>query len=268
MGLWVHAAIVSNARAQDARGADTMPVATLVVRVQLPDGAGAHVARDRLVELRGARAGLSRTDASGRARFPQRPLGSYTVHLTVAGYAPIVEQVELSVRGVFELPVLLSALAAAQPLPMVTSTARRSPVPGLDARRSTARGHLFDRASIDSLEPRRVSDLLRRVPSVRLVASGSGFVPRTRRAAGMNDCPMSVYLDGVQVDDERGLPPAPAIGQPARTARVAPPSVIDGLSVDLLEAVEVYVGASEVPSQFNQAGGSCGVIALWTRARR
>ena len=79
---------------------------------------------------------------------------------------------------------------------------------------------------------------------------------------------MSIYLDGVQVDDERGAPPAPPIGQSTRGGRAAPPSVIDGIPVELLEAVEVYVGASEIPSQFNQAGGSCGVIALWTRARR
>jgi len=239
---------------------------TIVVRVQ-----GDHTQRgvpDILVSVEGARTGIVRTDMEGRARFTDRPLGPYVVRVMAVGYAPLEERLELSVAGAFELPLLLVAATNAQPLPTVLRTARRAPVPGLDARRMTARGHVFDRDAIDSLAPRLTSDLLRRVPSIRLVGSGGGFVPRTRRSSGMRDCPMSVYLDGVQIDDERGAPPAPPIGQPSRGGRVAPPSVIDGIAVDMLEAVEVYVGASEIPSQFNQAGGSCGVIALWTRARR
>ena len=239
---------------------------TIVVRVQ-GDRTERGV-KDILVSVDGARAGIVRTDDAGKARFADRPLGPYVVRVMTVGYAPLEERLELTMAGAFELPLLLVAAGGAQPLPTVLRTARRSPVPGLDARRATARGHVFDRNAIDSLAPRRTSDLLRRVPSVRLVGSGSGFVPRTRRSSGMGDCPMSVYLDGVQVDDERGAPPAPPIGQSARGGRAAPPSVIDGIPVELLEAVEVYVGASEIPSQFNQVGGSCGVIALWTRARR
>ncbi len=254
--------------AQERGSGNVAPTASLTVVVRAVEGRTSRALADILVQVEGARTGMVRTDSDGKARFPERPLGSYVVRVERLGYAPVEEKLDLTVIGAFELPVDLVASGDAQTLPAVLRTARRSPVPGLDARRSTARGHIFDRAAIDSLAPRLTSDLLRRVPSVRLVGSGGGFVPRTRRSSGMSDCPMSIYLDGVQVDDERGAPPAPPIGQPARGGRAAPPSVIDGLSVDALEAVEVYVGASEIPSQFNQAGGSCGVIALWTRARR
>ena len=239
---------------------------TIVVRVQ--GDAEERGVPGILVSVDGARTGVVRTDGSGKARFSDRPLGPYVVRVMTRGYAPLEERLELTVAGAFELPLLLVATTDGQLLPTVLRTARRSPAPGLDARRATARGHVFDRGAIDSLAPRLTSDLLRRVPSVRLVGSGGGFVPRTRRSSGLGDCPMSIYLDGVQIDDERGAPPAPPIGQSARGGRAAPPSVIDGIAVDLLEAVEVYVGASEIPSQFNQAGGSCGVIALWTRVRR
>ncbi len=265
MSLWTGAAR-SVLGAQDARAVDSTRVAALTVVVRAVDARGTRALRGVLVSVDGARSGFARTDEQGRVRFADRPLGAYVIRVEVLGFAPVEERVELTVGGRFELPVEL--VASAQRLPEVVRTARRSDVPGLEGRRVNARGHIFDRQSIDSLAPRRTSDLLRRVPSVRLVASGSGFVPRTRRAGGLSDCPMSVYLDGVQLDDERGAPPAPPIGQPARGGRTAPPSVIDGVSVDLLDAVEVYVGASEIPSQFNQAGGSCGVIALWTRARR
>lgn len=241
--------------------------ATVIVHVR--DVVRAVDVRDVLVELDGDRSGMARTDTRGRARFVDRPLGSYLVRVHVRGYAAVEERIDLTVGGVIELPVELTALdTGAQPLPAVLTSERRSTVPGLDDRRTTARGHIFDRFTIDSLAPRVTSDLLRRVPSIRLVASGGGFVPRTRRSSGISDCPMSIYLDGVQVDDERGAPPAPPMGTTARSARAAPPSVIDGIAVELLEAMEVYVGASEIPTQFNQAGGSCGVVVLWTRTRR
>jgi hypothetical protein len=240
---------------------------TLVVHVR--DVTRGVDVRDVLVELDGERSGMARTDAKGRARFVDRPLGSYVVRVNVRGYDAVEERIDLTVTGSIELPVELAQLASgAQPLAAVLTTERRSSVPGLDDRRATARGHIFDRFTIDSLAPRVTSDLLRRVPSVRLVASGGGFVPRTRRSSGISDCPMSIYLDGVQIDDERGAPPAPPMGTTARSARAAPPSVIDGIAVELLEAMEVYVGASEIPTQFNQAGGSCGVVVLWTRNRR
>jgi len=245
---------------------DSLIALTIVVR-QHGDSARRGLS-DVLVEVDGERSGMARTDLVGKARFADRPLGTYTVRVARLGYLLFEERMELTIGGAFELPIELVRAADAQPLPTVLSTARTSNAPGLDARRMTSRGHVFDRRMIDSLAPRQTSDLLRRVPSLRLVASGSGFVPRTRRAAGLSDCPMSIYLDGVQIDDERGAPPAPPIGTPARSARAAPPSVIDGIAVDLLEAVEVFVGASEIPTQFNQAGGSCGVVALWTRAKR
>jgi hypothetical protein len=241
--------------------------ATVIVHVR--DAARGIDVRNVLVELDGERSGMVRTDTRGRARFVDRPLGSYVVRVNVRGYDAVEERIDLTVAGAIELPVELTALeTGAQPLAAVLTTERRSIVPGLDDRRATARGHIFDRFTIDSLAPRVTSDLLRRVPSVRLVASGGGFVPRTRRSSGISDCPMSIYLDGVQIDDERGAPPAPPMGTTARSARAAPPSVIDGIAVELLEAMEVYVGASEIPTQFNQAGGSCGVVVLWTRSRR
>ena len=267
MGLTM-SLLTGAARVAMAEQAPTEGGVSLTIVVRVPVDRTERGLPGILVSVNGLRTGIVRTDASGKARFPDRPLGPYVVRVTAVGYAPVEERLELTLAGEFELPLLLVTAPDAQLLPTVVRTARRSPAPGFDARRATGRGHVFDRHAIDSLAPRLTSDLLRRVPSVRLVGSGGGFVPRTRRSSGMSDCPMSIYLDGVQIDDERGAPPAPPIGQSARGGRAAPPSVIDGIAVDLLEAVEVFVGASEIPSQFNQAGGSCGVIALWTRAKR
>lgn len=267
LGLWLSLSASAARRACATQAAGT-PARTANVTVQLSIATTEQRVIGVLVVLEGEPTSVVRTDAEGRARFANRPLGQYVLRVRAVGFAPVEERIELAAAGEITWPVSMERSTGSQLLPTVIRTARRSPVPGLDERRATARGHIFDRASIDSIRPRVTTDLLRRVPSVRLVGSGVGFVPRTRRSSGFGDCPMSIYLDGVQVDDERGAPPAPPIGQPARGSRAAPPSVIDGISVDILEAVEVYVGASEIPSQFNQAGGSCGVIALWTRSRR
>ena len=53
---------------------------------------------------------------------------------------------------------------------------------------------------------------------------------------------LGIYLDGVPYFDE-----------------------VDRLPVDMIQAVEVYMGAS-VPAQFdNPRVGACGVILLWSK---
>lgn len=263
MGLNVGAARALSAQESSA----AVGTATLTVRVQ--DARTMTALPDILVALDGPRGGIVRTDRRGRARFVDRPLGLYALRIAATGFAIAEEKIELTISGAVDMSLNLEPRGSTpQMLPEVLTTATRSSVPGFDARRIRNRANSFDRASIDSLAPRVTSDLLRRIPSVRLVASGGGFVPRTRRAGVAGDCPMSIYLDGVQIDDERGEPPAPPMGQSARSARASPPSVVDGIAIDLLDAVEVFIGASEIPAQFNQRGGSCGVVALWTRARR
>jgi hypothetical protein len=52
---------------------------------------------------------------------------------------------------------------------------------------------------------------------------------------------MAIYLDGVPYRDD-----------------------LDRLPVEMIEAVEVYVG-SQVPMQWSSGLGACGVILLWSK---
>ncbi|MCU0649572.1 MAG: hypothetical protein MUF00_16380 [Gemmatimonadaceae bacterium] len=264
-GALIGGALSAAARLCVAQQAAPSGTVTLIVRVT--SGRPANGMADVMVSLDGPQTAMLLTDQSGDARFPDRPLGRYVMWVWTEGRRAIKERIDLTTPGTYALPVALEG--DGRVLAPVTTRALRSAVPGFDDRRLNTRGHFFDRRAIDSLKPRVTTDLLRRVPSVRLVPSGGGFIPRTRRSTGTRDCPMAIYLDGVLVDDERGAPPAPPVGAGTRSIQsAAPPSVIDAIAADLLEGMEVYVGTSEVPAQFNQAGAACGVVVLWTRARR
>jgi hypothetical protein len=48
-------------------------------------------------------------------------------------------------------------------------------------------------------------------------------------------------------------------------AMAADPAVLDNLSPQNIEGIEIYRGASETPSEFDFGRTSCGAIVIWTR---
>ena len=69
------------------------------------------------------------------------------------------------------------------------------------------------------------------------------YSPRSL-ASGMQQCFMSIYLDGVR--------------QSTRN--------LDDIPTDIVGAVEVYSSAANIPAEYNATGSSCGVILLWTKS--
>ncbi len=67
-----------------------------------------------------------------------------------------------------------------------------------------------------------------------------------RRGNSDFECPPLVYLDGASIGDSRSFD-------------------IADIPIAAIEAVETYSRPALVPPEFNRAGSSCGVIALWTR---
>ena len=76
-----------------------------------------------------------------------------------------------------------------------------------------------------------------------------GTLNRAQR--GQKDiCLPNVYLDGSSV-----------------AYVVDGPTINDFVQPERLEAVEIYRSASEIPVEYN-SNAACGVILLWTRARK
>ncbi len=95
------------------------------------------------------------------------------------------------------------------------------------------------------MQPRFMSDVLRRVAGVSLQSTALGGTSRAsmRGTKVLGSCPIQYYIDGV-----------PAIG-----------FNIDDMPARDVEGMEIYRGASEVPPEFNRYTALCGVIVIWTR---
>ena len=121
-------------------------------------------------------------------------------------------------------------------------------------RRRAGNGFFLERAEIEKRNPRTVTDLLRTVPGIRVVAHGSGhryvsshfrrLSPEVSAGAEAGMCDLMVYVDGQ---------PFPMDGGDADSR----------IRVTELAAMEVYVSAGSVPRQFAGASAACGVIMLW-----
>jgi hypothetical protein len=109
-----------------------------------------------------------------------------------------------------------------------------------ERRRRREKGHFIDRAQIEKRSPMFVSDLLRGIPSVRVMWTMEGDVELIM-GHGMTACEPDLYIDGSQAAAER----------------------INEWLPNLIEAVEVYNRSFDRPSPFYSS--RCGAILLWTR---
>ena len=209
------------------------------------------------VAVAGARVTLTRpgpggsdtvvTDDDGAFRFTAVRRGPVTFQVRRVGFA--VATVTVDVPTADGGPMLLEVRPSAPLLaPVVVRAARPNvftgPFAGFNQRRSNGFGHFFTRADIERRRPMRTTDLFRLVPGARLGVNRFGTpVVRFRGST----CDPDIVLDGM------GL--GPGVFD------------IDALAPGTLEGMEVYSGASTVPTEFRKGFGraGCGMIVFWTR---
>lgn len=217
------------------------PVPTAAVIVTDPDGRSLQEAV---------------SDSGGFFRF--EPIDRRSVRLEVSriGYEDITTSIlYFDEFNFFRVEVRLASEAVLlAPLEVVARSLGSPVLAGFEDRRSSAAsGWFFTREEIEALRPAMVSDVLARVPGVRLETSGRGTrrtVSMSRSAGlGRDGCPVQVYIDGSQLNASRG-------GEVAVDDLVSPQSV---------EGIEVYRGVSSVPAPFMNPQAHCGVVAIWTR---
>jgi hypothetical protein len=73
---------------------------------------------------------------------------------------------------------------------------------------------------------------------------------------------MSIYLDGVRIFAGVRVSRDKPI-DPAEAERI--PDLRRFISVNDIEAIEVYRSAAGIPIQFGGASGQCGAVVLWTK---
>jgi hypothetical protein len=186
--------------------------------------------------------------------------GSFHVTEVAEGIRRITVRAAGHVPAQFTIPVQAGQsqllLAALQPAPLVV-VQRRPPMSNtrlaeFNQRRRTGGGFYLDRAEITRRNPRTLTDLLRGVPGLRVIARSGGYTytsthfrrfPSPGGDVG-NACDMMLYVDGQPFPIETG-------------------DADSRLPINDIGAIEVYVTAGSVPRRYAGPTSACGVILVW-----
>jgi len=191
------------------------------------------------------------TGVDGRFSVASVPSGIQILDVRMLGYRTILLPVEVEARETLHVQVKLEIEPVLLQAVEVTAEPAVAPqLRGFYERRTRGAGFFFTREEIEQMQPSRFTDLLRRVPGVRLQPvrgpSGSSYQAVTGRVSGSRACPMLYYVDGV---------PFPVAGDIGINNLIQPADIA---------ALEVYTGTSRVPLQFHSSTAHCGVIVIWT----
>ena len=192
--------------------------------------------------------GLSaRTDSAGHFAIATLPVGTHALEVRRIGFAPQQIPVHLAARSPTSVSVVLEKpvrMLDAVRVSARTLYSRRQAE--IEQRRRRGFGHFIMREELERSAASRVTDVLRRVPGVRVYpGQGGDFVAFARGTSTSGPCRPTLYLDGHRLGTSEN---------------------IDFLAtVHSLEAIEVYTGAAQAPVEY--WGGACGAIVMWTRVQ-
>jgi hypothetical protein len=198
---------------------------------------------DAIVEVR--RTGLpARTDASGRFELAGLPVGTHMLEVRRIGFTPQHDVVQLASSSPTSVTVSLDKPVRLLDAVRVTArTVYSRRLLEIEQRRRRGFGHYIMRDELERNPGARVTDMLRRIPGVRIYSSATGNVVAFRGPTLSGACRPTVYLDGLRLGVEENL---------------------DFLtSVSSLEAIEVYTSETQAPVEY--WGRGCGAIVMWTR---
>lgn len=187
------------------------------------------------------------TNQEGAFRVAGLKPGPVVIEFRHPNRAPVTYDLTLEQDKVTELAVKIDTRTVALPEVVVEGKETRPAVKMQDFFSRKAAGHggyFIDRKEIEERQPRVLSDLMRRVPGLRVDCDfGSCQVTSFTEARRiMGGCPIQYFLDGVPFSGD-----------------------VDELTPDQVEGIEIYRGSSSIPPQFNTGTSMCGVIAVWSR---
>ena len=198
------------------------------------------------VELVGlARAG---TDSGGIYRFRNVPPGTFILRTAKLGYAPRVQVITVKPTDTLVITVVLSPSSATlQPIVVKaesTITVRSDPT-GFLWRKKTGMGYYLDAMDIEKAHAPDLERLVKNIPGLRVI--NGGIEIHRQSQSFRNPCyGAQILLDGVPLAFDFDL---------------------NTLPVDVLRGIEVYKGVADIPSELRTFKNTCGVVAIWTRAR-
>jgi hypothetical protein len=186
------------------------------------------------------------TNAKGEFTLRNLPAGTRSIVARHLGYAVQSAAVDLNPREEQRVTIKLPKYIAV--MDPVLVTARRNAAldkVGFNQRKKSAFGYFLDGDRIAQMHAFYVSDILRRVPGIRV-----GYGPRGEAVVSSNRDVTSSCVD-YWVDD------MPFI-------EIDPGDINNFVNGSEVVAAEVYQSGT-APAQYTRNGGSCTTIVLWTR---
>lgn len=232
--LMLCAALAANGLAQSDR-------ATLTGTVKDSSDTPVALARLSVVGLRGI------SDSVGRFLLSGLPAGAATLNVRRLGFAPRDMSLQLVGGRTDSVFVVLAMLPRElEGITTESDAIKRTWLADFYRHRRGGIGHFFDRREIEERHAQRISDILRRLPGVRIMTDRNGRSRvRMGRTSGGRDCAPDFWIDGVL---------AVFLG-------------VDDLPLSDVEALEVHSGPAGLPPELNSRIGNpgCGAIVIWTR---
>jgi hypothetical protein len=186
------------------------------------------------------------TDPDGTFDFGRVPPGTYRVTVEHLAYKPVTDTVEVdfSTRVDATIHVAPDVIALAPISIEVHSLVLQRN--GFYDRQKYGHGAFITRQQIEKEHVQESADVLRRVAGIRM--QGPGRLGDRNVATARAGCPMRYIIDGTRTSTSYS---------------------IDYVSLGDIEGIEVYLGPSQVPSEYaafpGETGGGCGLIIIWTR---
>ncbi len=197
------------------------------------------------VALRRARRGAL-ADSSGHFSIPEALAGEDTLEVRYVGYEPGFTPIDLEANVTTRVVLLLAphVVRIAELEVQIERGEFRLGLREFERRRARGIGEFVTLEQIERQNPNRTSDVLRRVPGLRVGPSNSGGRPQITMGRDAIGCHPAIFVDGLHLAG----------------------SSVDDVTVPDLGAIEVYPAASQIPPKYaTLAPGACGAILIWTR---
>jgi len=183
------------------------------------------------------------SDDSGHFELPGLPSGTITLGVRRLGFEEATFTAVLKPgkthRATFRLTPSVQPLAEVKVQDTISTW-----LSVFEQHRSMHRGTFITRKDFADNNLRVATDILRRVPGVQIVPTRTGTQVVMTRGAGARRCVPQLYVHET-----------PYSGN------------FDDFTPDDIEAIEVYVGISEIPPDLITIGGRqpCAAVVIWTR---
>lgn len=228
-----------------ANVATTAQNATVSGRVVLEGNATGGGSR---VELVGTDV-VALTNDNGEFTMTNLPSGSQVLLARHLGYGAATAPVDLSAREPQKVTITLPKFVAIMDPVLVTARLSASlDRVGFNERKKSGSGYFFGPAQVEAMHATYLTDILRRLPSIRVTPTGRGTRVMSSRGVnsiGSASC-VQYFLDDM----------------PWQSA--APGDINDFVNGNEVVAVEVYQPA-QAPAKYSRGLGNCVTIVLWTR---